>query len=133
MHGGSEQNLLALAYLLRTLRLSSGPYIIKRVLHRGAIDQIYDNCVGSVIFSFMDGFSGYNQIDILSDDQHKTTFILSWGTFSYRKLSFGIKIVGATFHWAMSYAFHDIKHIVETYLDQLPTHSSHCWDHIGHL
>jgi hypothetical protein len=29
------------------------------------IDQIIDNCAGSVIFSFMDGFSGYNQIDIL--------------------------------------------------------------------
>jgi hypothetical protein len=24
------------------------------------IDQIIDNCAGSVIFSFMDGFSGYN-------------------------------------------------------------------------
>ena len=29
------------------------------------IDQIIDNFVGSVIFSFMDGFSGYNQIEIL--------------------------------------------------------------------
>ena len=26
------------------------------------IDQIIDNCAGSAIFSFMDGFSGYNQI-----------------------------------------------------------------------
>jgi hypothetical protein len=26
------------------------------------IDQILDECVGSHIFSFMDGFSGYNQI-----------------------------------------------------------------------
>ena len=29
------------------------------------IDQIIDNCDGSVIFSFMDGFFGYNQIEIL--------------------------------------------------------------------
>ena len=29
------------------------------------IDQIIDNCAGSVIFSFMDGFFGYNQIEIL--------------------------------------------------------------------
>ena len=28
------------------------------------IDQIIDNCVGSVIFSFMDDFFGYNQIEI---------------------------------------------------------------------
>ena len=29
------------------------------------IDQVIDNCVGSVIFYFMDGFFGYNQIDML--------------------------------------------------------------------
>ena len=32
------------------------------------IDQIIDNCAGSVIFSFMDGFSGYNHIEILPTD-----------------------------------------------------------------
>jgi hypothetical protein len=47
------------------------------------IDQIIDNYVGSVIFSFMDGFSGYNQIEILPANQHKTTFIYPWGTFTY--------------------------------------------------
>ena len=39
------------------------------------IDQIIDNCVGSLILTFMDRFSGYNQIDILPTDQHKTVFI----------------------------------------------------------
>jgi hypothetical protein len=33
----------------------------------------------------------------------------------------------------MSYAFHDIKHIAEPYLDDLPAHSSNRPDHIGHL
>ena len=80
------------------------------------INQIIDNCAGSVIFSFMDGFSSYNQIEILPPDQHKTTLIFPWGTFAYKKLSFGLKNVGATFQLAMSYAFHDIKHIVEPYL-----------------
>ena len=32
------------------------------------IDQIINNCAGSVIFSFMDGFSSYNQIEILPTD-----------------------------------------------------------------
>ena len=39
------------------------------------IDQILDECVGSELFSFMDEFSGYNQIQIKTEDQHKTTFI----------------------------------------------------------
>ena len=87
------------------------------------INQIIDNYARSVIFSFMDGFSVYNQIEILPTDQHKTTFIFPWGTFAYKKLPFGLKNVGATFQRAMSYAFHDIKHIVEPYLEDLPAHS----------
>jgi hypothetical protein len=77
------------------------------------IDQIIDNCAGSVIFCFMDGFSGYNQMNILPNDQHKTTFICLWGNFAYRKLPFGLKNVGTTFQRAMSYTFHNIKHIVD--------------------
>ena len=81
----------------------------------------------------MDGFSSYNQIDILPQDQHKTTFICPWGTFAYKKLPFGLKNAGATFHHAMSYAFHDIKSIVQPYLDDLPVKSRWCQDHMDDL
>jgi hypothetical protein len=87
------------------------------------IDQIIDDCADSEIFSLMDGFSGYNQINIAPEDQHKTVFICPWGTFAYRKLPFGLKNAGATFQRAMSYAFHDINHIVQPYVDDLPAHS----------
>ena len=33
----------------------------------------------------------------------------------------------------MSYAFHNIKHIVEPYIDELPAHSQRQEDHPGHL
>ena len=81
----------------------------------------------------MDGFSGYNQIDILPSYQHKIAFICPWGTFSYRKMPFGLKNVGVTFQCAMSYAFHDIKHVVEPYLDDLPAHSKQRDTHVDHL
>ena len=71
----------------------------------------------------MDGFSGYNQINILHVDQPKTTFICPWGTFAYCKLPFDLKKDGATFQQAMDYAFHDIQNIVHAYLDDLPAHS----------
>jgi hypothetical protein len=64
----------------------------------------------------MDGFSSYNQINILPMDQHKTDFIFPWGTFAYRKLPFGLKNVGVNFQCAMYYAFHDIKNIVQHYM-----------------
>jgi hypothetical protein len=97
------------------------------------INQIVDDCAGSEIFSLMDGFSSYNQINIAPEDQHKAAFICPWGTFAYRKLPFGLKNVGATFQYAMSYAFHDINHIIQPYLDDLPAHSLHRVDHPTHL
>jgi hypothetical protein len=97
------------------------------------IDQIVDECVGCEVFSFMDGFLGYNQIQIKPEDQHKMNFICPWGTFAYRKIPFGLKNVGATFQWAMSFSFHDLKHIVEAYLDDLASRSRKRSDHPTHL
>jgi hypothetical protein len=61
------------------------------------IDQIVDECTGCEVFSFMDGFSGYNKIQIKPEDHHNTTFICPWDTFTYRNMPFGLKNVGATF------------------------------------
>jgi hypothetical protein len=97
------------------------------------IDQIIDECAGCEAFSFMDGFSGYNQIQVKPEDQHKMTFICPWGTFAYRKMPFGLKNVGATFQRAMSFAFHDLKHIVEAYLVDLASRSRKRKDHQTHL
>ena len=85
------------------------------------IDHIIDDCASSEPFSFMDGFSRYNQIEISPNDQHKTTFIFPWGTFAYRKLPFLLKNVGATFQRDMLYVFH--PDIVKPYLDDLTTYS----------
>jgi hypothetical protein len=81
----------------------------------------------------MDGFLGYNQIQIKPEDQHKMTFICPWGTFTYRKMPFGLKNVGATFQQAMSFSFHDLKHIVVAYLDDLASRSCKRTDHPTHL
>jgi hypothetical protein len=81
----------------------------------------------------MDGLSGYNQIQIEPEDQHKTTFICPWGSFSYRKMSFNHKNVEETLEHAMTFCFHDLKHIVEAYLDDLPAHSRKRLDQFTHL
>jgi len=56
-----------------------------------------------------------------------------WRTFAYKKLSFGLKSVGATFQRVMSYAFHDIKTMIQPYLDDLPAHSHKHREHPDHL
>ena len=85
------------------------------------------------MYSFMDGFSRYNQINILPVDQPKIAFICPWGTFAYFKIPFGLKNARATFQREISYAFNEIKHIVQPYLDDLPAHSLHREDHRTHL
>lgn len=81
----------------------------------------------------MDGFSSYNQIQIKLEDQHKTTFIFSWRTFAYKNMPFILKNARKKFQRAMSYAFHDINNIVQSYLDNLSTHSRKRAYHTNHL
>jgi hypothetical protein len=97
------------------------------------IAQIVDECASCEVFYFMNNFSKYNQIHIKPEDQHKMTFIYPWGTFTYNKMPFVLKNVGATFQRAMSFTFHDIKHIVEVYINDLASCSHKRYDHLAHL
>ncbi|KAI5445725.1 hypothetical protein KIW84_013814 [Lathyrus oleraceus] len=74
------------------------------------IDMLVDNTAKFKDFSFMDGFSRYNQIKMAPEDMEKTTFITSWGTFCYRVMPFGLKNAGATYQRAMTTLFHDMMH-----------------------
>ena len=42
------------------------------------MDHILQKVVGAEIISMMDGFSGYNQIMVLPEDQEKTAFTTPW-------------------------------------------------------
>ncbi|KAA3483442.1 RNA-directed DNA polymerase (Reverse transcriptase), Ribonuclease H-like protein [Gossypium australe] len=44
------------------------------------IDTLVDNTAGHLLFSFMDGFFGYNQIEMHPEDMEKTIFVTMWGT-----------------------------------------------------
>ena len=61
------------------------------------MDQILQIVAGSEMMSFLDGFSGYNQIEVTEEDRHKTAFTTPWGTFAYRRMPFGLINAGATF------------------------------------
>ena len=55
------------------------------------IDVIVDSAASSAMYSFMNGFSGYNQIMMAVMDKIKTTFITEWGTYCYNVMPFGLK------------------------------------------
>jgi hypothetical protein len=82
------------------------------------IDQVLDTLSGKRYFSFLDGFSGYNQIQILEEDQDNTTFTCPWGTYAYRVLPFGLCNALATFHRVVLTIFSDMTNdCVEVYMD----------------
>ena len=60
-----------------------------------SIDLLVDSTAGHAMFSFMDGYSGYNQIKLAARDQSKTSFTTPWGTFCYTVMPFGLKNAGA--------------------------------------
>ena len=60
-------------------------------------DEIISEVAGHECYSFIDGFSGYNQVPIAKEDQHKTTFVCEFGSFAYRKMPFGLKNALAVF------------------------------------
>ena len=54
------------------------------------IDQLVDSIVGHRLLSFMDAFSGYNQIRMDEANQEKTSFVTSQGLFCYKVMPFGL-------------------------------------------
>uniref|UniRef100_A0A2N9H6P2 Integrase catalytic domain-containing protein n=1 Tax=Fagus sylvatica TaxID=28930 RepID=A0A2N9H6P2_FAGSY len=58
------------------------------------IDVLVDNTARHAMLSFMDGFSGYNQIKMAPEDMEKTSFITPWGTYCYKVMPFGLKNAG---------------------------------------
>ena len=54
------------------------------------LDQMLDRLAGHEYYCFLDGYSGYNQIAIVPKDQEKTTFTCPYGTFTFRRLPFGL-------------------------------------------
>ena len=69
------------------------------------IDVLVNNTAQSSFFSFMDGFSGYNQIKMAPEDMTKMTFTTPLGTYFYKVMPFGLKNVGATYQHVMVMLF----------------------------
>ena len=82
------------------------------------IDQVLDTLSGKQYFSFLDEYSGYNQILIEPEYQDKNTFTCPWGEFAYRVLPFVLCNAPATFQRAVLGIFSDLIHdCVEVYMD----------------
>ena len=69
------------------------------------IDTLVDSTARHELLSFMDAFSGYNQIKMKEEDQEKTSFVTSQGIFCYKVMPFELKNAGATYQRLMNKMF----------------------------
>jgi hypothetical protein len=72
-------------------------------------DEMLNTIVRYETYSFLDGYSGYHQIFIALEDIYKTTFVIDWGVFIWKVMSFGVKM--------------DLQHIIKL----LRKHSKNIW------
>ncbi|MCO5613451.1 hypothetical protein L7F22_067727 [Adiantum nelumboides] len=61
------------------------------------LDSILDDVAGHEMHSFLDGFSGYNKIQMAQEDRAKTTFITAWGVFACTVMWFGLRNASSVF------------------------------------
>ncbi|XP_019230417.1 PREDICTED: uncharacterized protein LOC109211339 [Nicotiana attenuata] len=95
------------------------------------IDQLIDATVGHELLSFLDAYSGYNQILMEEEDQEKTTFITQQGTYCYRVMPFGLKNAGATYQRLVTKMFKDqLGKTMEVYIDDILVKSKRKEDHL---
>ncbi|XP_060962021.1 uncharacterized protein LOC115722590 [Cannabis sativa] len=77
-----------------------------------------DKLAGQEYYCFLDGYSRYHQIAIAPEDQEKTTFTCPYGTFSFRRMPFGLCNALATFQRCMMAIFSDlIEKCIEVFMD----------------
>ena len=96
---------------------------------------MWERLAGHPDFCFLDGCSGYNQIAIAPKDQEKTTFTCPFGTFAFRRMSFGLCNDLATFQRCMMSIFLDLaEKVMEIFMDDFIVYGSsfeNCLHNLG--
>ncbi|GJZ87755.1 reverse transcriptase domain-containing protein [Tanacetum coccineum] len=124
IHEVIEQEVIKLLDAGLIYPISDSPWMLERL-------------AGNEYYCFLDGFSGYFQIPIDPLDQEKTTFTSPYGTFSYRRMPFGLYNAPGTFQRCMVAIFHDmIEKTMEVFMDNFSVFGdsfSSCLSHLDKM
>ena len=98
------------------------------------IDQLVDVTTGHEMLSFMDVYSGYNQVRMVPEDEENTSFTTNDGTYCYRAMSFGLRNAGATCQRVMNTLFkYQIGKTMKVYVDNILVKSKLASTHVADL
>lgn len=97
------------------------------------IDLVLDLVSLHELYSFLDGYSGYNQVSIQEEDRDKTTFTTNWGTYAFRVMPFGLCNALGTFQRIMMIMFQDfLRKFLEIFIDDFCMYGASS-KHLDHL
>ncbi|CAA0818773.1 Unknown protein, partial [Striga hermonthica] len=98
------------------------------------IDYMVDATSGHELMSFMDAYSGYNQISMHPDDEEHTSFYSARGLYCYTMMPFGLKNAGATYQRLVNKMFTSLIGVsMEVYVDDMLVKSVYASDHVNDL
>ena len=93
-----------------------------------------DSTAKHKLLTFMDAFSGYNQIKMAEEDQGKTAFITRHGLYCYKVMPFGLKNAGVTYQRLVNKMFsQQIGRNMEVYMDDMLIKSREEFTHLDDL
>ncbi|XP_068462251.1 uncharacterized protein [Phaseolus vulgaris] len=85
-----------------------------------SIDALVDSAAGCKLLSFLDAFSGYNQIKMHPIDEEKTAFMTEKSCYCYKVMPFGLKNAGATYQRLMDKVLAPmLERNVQAYVDDM--------------
>ena len=103
----------------------------------GSIDEMLERLAKHSYFCFLDGYSGYHQIPIHPNDQSKATFTCPYGTYAYRRMSFGLCNALVSFQRCMMSIFSNMKEgIMEVFMDSFLVYGmtfNHCPENLDRV
>ncbi|RDX64880.1 Retrovirus-related Pol polyprotein from transposon 17.6, partial [Mucuna pruriens] len=88
------------------------------------LDQVLERLAGKSHYCFLDGYSGYIQVHIAPEDQHKTTFTCPFSIFAYTRMSFRLYNAPSTFQRCMLSIFSNLlEECMEVFMDDFTVYA----------